>query len=875
MKYNIYLLSYNNYNNRQVKKLDTINDYINGGYLLSTIPNVNFEYADGIASQLIINKQFVSVEPDYVLVEDISSRVVDGLGNLVSSDFSRWFIIDSNLIRGNQYQFSVKRDIWVDHFDLCMNSTYFIERGYVSNANDLIFNNEQQQFSQIKKSQVELRDETYGPWIIGYIPRVTGKTSDFTIKGSANTDVEDITVADITQENWYQYTTNYVASDREISLPYTLLAYMPIKHMGSNNISYQKVFYEIDLKNKIGTNDELYRPGHSYRPNDVMYPGSSFNTLSTGVKVQDRTSNQYNSDKTDLGWYLENTINSYNGIQVDTYSYLNSWCNNMNNYSSLYDQMMNGIKTGLNLNDNMVDYINNNLKGKSVKDVATGKKYTILVDVVEEMEKLTISSDLNSKIRTLIPTIVTTGFGTVQKLVDVDSIQNYNLQVVYHIKKYKINLQETYGVQTIMPRDDESNGTIHRTHLLDAPYDMFAIPYTERLAIKSGNDTIYPNIQAGMAIASSFVTSLGDQVVYDLQILPYCPVRQFIRSDFSFDITAADNTQVRPIVDSANQNIILNYVFYCSSSQLENIKLRDANNNYLPYSIEISNYKLSCNVDTYRLCSPNFAAIFEFNAAKNGGVNYFEFSANYKPYIPYIKVKPHFDRLYGINAKDARGLILQGDFSIPTMSNAWTNYELQNKNYMNTFNREIDSLELQNNIAGTQDVFNAVSGTMQGATSGAITGGMTAGPYGAAAGAIIGGVSSAIGGGIDIYHNAILRNDAIDKAKDLFRYNMQNIKALPNTIRNVGCLTTDNLLVPLLEYYSASDDEIDAFNKKIQFYGMSIMKIGMITEYINPEEETFVQGKLLRLLPPTGVNSEADNHLAEEIAREISKGLYI
>ena len=128
---------------------DTINDYINGGYVLSTIPNVNFEYADGIASQLIINSQFVSVEPDYVLVEDISSRVIDGLGNLVSSDFSRWFIIDSELIRGNQYQFDVKRDIWVDHFDLCMNSTYFIERGYVQPYNDLIFNSTNYSFVSV------------------------------------------------------------------------------------------------------------------------------------------------------------------------------------------------------------------------------------------------------------------------------------------------------------------------------------------------------------------------------------------------------------------------------------------------------------------------------------------------------------------------------------------------------------------------------------------------------------------------------------------------------------------------------------------------------------------------------------------------------
>lgn len=881
MKYKIYLLSYNNYNNRQVKKLNTISDYVNGGYVLTTFETANFEYKDGISSSLIVNKKFVNLQPDYILVEDIESRIVDNStdpATVSEGQFSRWFIIDSDLIRGNQYKFDVRRDIWVDHFDLAMNSTYFIERGYVSDNNDLIFNNEGQSFSQIKKQQVELRDETLGPWIVGYIARKRGEngaTEDVTIKGIATSNTEDMTVPDITQEDWYQYTQNYVASDSGISLPYTLLAYIPAKHQGSSATSYQRIFYEIDLLNKVGTNDDLYRPGHNYRPNGVSYPADSWYTYTNGVRADDRTSSQYNSDKNTYGWYLENQINAYNGIQVNDYQYLINWCNNMRDNALAYSQMMTELKSGLNLNSSAVDYINNNLKGKSIKDVATGKKYTILVEEVEEMEKLTISNNLNDKIRFLMPTLIVTQFGNMIKYVDSSSVQNNNLQIVYHIKKYKIKLQEAYGVQTVLPRDDASNGTIYRTHLEDAPYDMFAIPYTDQLTIKEGNNTLIPNVKAGMAIASAFVTQLGDQAVYDIQLLPYCPVRHFIKSDYTFDITTADTTQVRPIVDSANTSTVLSYIFYCSSSQQENIKLLDAKNNFIPYSIAIDNLKRSANVDMHRLCSPNFASMFEFNAAKNGGVEYFEFSFNYKPYIPYVKIKPHFNRLYGINDKDARGLILQGDFSIPTMSSAWSNYELQNKNYMNAFNREIESLELQKDIAGTQDVWKALSGTVQGAASGAIAGGMTAGPYGAIAGAVVGGVTSAIGGGVDIYNNARLRNDALDKAKDLFRYNMENIKALPHTIRNVGCLTADNLLVPLLEYYSASDSEIDAFNKKMKYYGMTIMKVGMIVEYINPEEETFVQGYLLRLNPPTGVNTEADNHLAEELGNEIQKGLYI
>ena len=196
---------------------------------------------------------------------------------------------------------------------------------------------------------------------------------------------------------------------------------------------------------------------------------------------------------------------------------------------------------------------------------------------------------------------------------------------------------------------------------------------------------------------------------------------------------------------------------------------------------------------------------------------------------------------------------------------------------MNTFNREIQSLNLQNKIAGQQDVINAITGTFTGAASGAMTGAVASGgnPYAAAAGAVIGAGASLAGGIADISNNKKLRNDAIDKAKTLFNYNMENIKAIPNTLRNVGCLTTDNVLVPVLEYYTASDDEIDAFEKKIKYYGMSVMKVGALVDYINPLDETFIQGQLLRLLPPDGIIEEADNHFSEELSAEVQKGLYI
>ena len=879
MKYNLYLLSYNNYNNRQVKKLDSINDYNNGGYILNSVAEANFEYGDGLTSQVLINSSYVNVEPDYLLVEDIASRVLDGQGNLVSSSFSRWFILDSTLVRGNQYQFTLKRDIWVDHFDLCMNSTYFIERGWVPSTNDLIFNNEQQQFSQIKKSQTPLYDETECPWIVGYMPKTLDEANDVTINSVIRPDSADYVVNGLANWTYWQYCSNnpdgtYLHSENAVENPYRIVVQLPIMNVTMNGNSYQQAYFGYSLKEKT-----IY--GADVHGRKVSFP-TTFIEQEDGFGYFNRTQSEFSDDVDDKGWYNTNYCSQNQYISV-----LNRMVLNQQSFSgSNYTNAMALFRSAYNIDENTFNYIENNLNGKTIKDSSNGKVYTIsLSDYVVDNAGVptgwqTEYTQLTEYLRNMLNLTIgnqysQTPYGyTTHNNIEV---KRGSVQCIWKYKTVQINLTEIGNANTILPKDDVISGgtvTTYRNHLVDQVYDMFAIPYGS-LQVKDGANTYTCNKDIGLAIAQAFPTSLGDGKVYDIQILPYCPCREYIQSDGTFDITASNNTKVRPIY-FGNSQLPVSYVFYCTNSKIDNMILKHkVNNVWTNYKIDITDVKLQYNTEMYRLSSPNFASSFEFNAAQNGGVNSFKVSATYKPYNPYIRVRPEFSRMFGQDYRDGRGLILQGDFSIPIMSNEWANYELQNKNYLNTFNREIKSLNLQNKIANENDIWNAVAGSIQGTVSGAVAGGMMGGGYGAIAGAIVGGGASIAGGVRDIQNNQKLRNDTIDKAKMLFNFQMDNIKALPDTIRNVGCLTIDNVLVPVLEFYQASSDEIDAFQKKMQYYGMSVMKVGTILEYVKPGEETFVQGELLRLLPPDGVNTEADNHLAEEISSELQKGLYI
>lgn len=271
----------------------------------------------------------------------------------------------------------------------------------------------------------------------------------------------------------------------------------------------------------------------------------------------------------------------------------------------------------------------------------------------------------------------------------------------------------------------------------------------------------------------------------------------------------------------------------------------------------------------YRLCSPNYASVFEFNAAMNNGVEGYNIRYTYKPYQPFINVSPKFNGLYGIDFKDNRGLILAGDFSLPIVRDAWVDYQLQNKNYQLAFDRQIENLENQHSWQRAQNITGAVTGTIQGGVTGAATGGMVGGPVGAAVGAVAGTALSAAGGVMDNIMSEQLHNEAIDFAKDNFGYQLQNIKALPNTLNKVSSIVANSKLFPFVEYYTCTAEEREAFENKLRYNGMTIGRVGTIENFVHPDMQTYVKGQIIRL------EGTFDTHTTNEIANEFMKGWYI
>lgn len=396
----------------------------------------------------------------------------------------------------------------------------------------------------------------------------------------------------------------------------------------------------------------------------------------------------------------------------------------------------------------------------------------------------------------------------------------------------------------------------------DAPYNIFAIPCGNIEVRAPFSDETLCECSADLAIACATEMQRAHQSkIFDIQLLPFCPIQELINTGDG-TLIAPEGGYYTPI---KHEEQIVGIIYNVPSSKFTfNIQAAGLSGAATALEAKINN---EC--DYYRLSSPNYSNYFDFNLEKNNGVKYFNVDCEYKPFTPYLHINPNFGGLYGRDFNDARGLILGGDFSLSQVGDAWEQYKIQNKTFQETFDRQIQNMEVNNNASRVAEIVNAVTGTLQGTVAGATTGMIGGGLPGAVAGGIVGGVASAAGGIADIMLNEQLRNEAMDYTKDLFGYQLQNIRALPQTISKISSFNPNNKIFPVLEYYTCTEVEKQALRDKLTYNGMTIMRIGRLADFLTPEMHYF-KGKLIRL-----ENSEEDFHVVNTIANELNKGVFL
>lgn len=404
-----------------------------------------------------------------------------------------------------------------------------------------------------------------------------------------------------------------------------------------------------------------------------------------------------------------------------------------------------------------------------------------------------------------------------------------------------------------------------RLHVKDAPFDMFCIPFADvsiRNTQKSDFKSFNMTAASALSLATSLAIGLGKNL-YDLQLLPFSPLTgiKYEALGKAININSSD-TKRYTLIDGT-----LPLIWSTASSGSKTV---------VNPKFGFKNRKLDNETTFLRFVGPNYASTFEINPAKlDVGITSINIDYTYLPYSPFIRIAPNFSNLYGHEFHDARGLILSGDFSLMYMSDAWVNFQTQNKNYDLIFNREVKNLETQYEIANQNAVVGSIVGTLQGAVTGGTIGSM-GGPVGVAAGAIAGGIASGVAGAVDIANTKKLQAEAIDYKHDLFGYQLGNIKAMPNSIAKTTTYNIINKIFPVIEVYSCTEEEKLAVANKIAWNGMTVMAIGRIGDYIsnswsynNITDKGYIKGQIIRL-----EGNIDDAHLQATIIEEINKGWY-
>lgn len=786
----VLLSNYNNYYNRTYKRHNTYQEYINASAsnILGIEKSYNFNIKDGVNLDHIFNVDSNVDEPNYCLL----------LNETDNSIASRWFVVEWEKVRGNQYHGILRRDLLADNYEAITTAPCFIEKGYVGPQDSAIFNKENITVNQIKTKETLLKDDSKTAWIVGYIaqdhPALSNK--QFTLEPEVDMTITG-NFSDWEYANWCDGNPHTTIDESNVE----------------NIVRYVLRANEIREFQFNATTSKSF--------NSVA--NDSWLVSSTGSK----TAQQVLDDYTNSNWmgniYWSTVLDK---IYLDNSSYANSTV--MSTLNAL-------IGKKVQFSDGVYEFnivTSNDVTGWKYWN--SGNLYNYLYStVLSDLQELGGSISAVTRYPVAYSLNITNFIITARKLENIQGAYTYSIS------------------QSVRKLDD-------------APYKMFCMPYYTgsgryRFSV-DGSSYIYVDKEVQMAWAMSIAKELGNSL-YDLQILPYCPISNWEMGSTRAIWSKGKTVDVDYVVLKGPSDLNYGYCSFCDVSSKEQ---------FLKYPIEVLDYKVENQCDMYRLCSPNYASVFEFNAARNGGIEGYNVRYTYKPYQPFINVAPKFGRLYGKDFKDNRGLILSGDFSLPIVTDAWINYQLNNKNYQLAFDRQIENMEVNYGWQRAQGISNAVVGTIQGGTTGAMAGGMMGGLPGAIAGGVVGTVASAAGGVADIIMQQTLHNEALDFARDNFGFQLGNIKALPNTLNKVSSIVANSKLFPFVEYYTCTKEEREAFDNKIKYNGMTIGRIGKIEDFLNPADiQTYVKGQLIRL------EGKYDTHEINEIANEFMKGWYI
>ena len=720
---------------------------------------------------------------------------------------SRWFVTENVRTRGGQHSLTLRRDLLVDLHDLYINNPMLIHRGMVQeSSNPLLFNPEGFSFNQVKTQEVLLKDTSGIPWYVLYFNDPSVKTIYINDDDLSPDAVLPGQVSEI--EGIWTYISNCEGLIKyQTGEAHGFHADTFKLHIPSNN-PYTEYFGQLGLEDVIWFDDEYTQ---------------------VNIPLTTAFTNQYSVIKSKI-------------LTTE------------------------GIAAGITQAD-YEKYLSYN--NKLIKD-SNGDYYYITVTISNNDidEKYYDEDDPDNDYTTYCKSIINgTGLERTGDWGDSFGIRISRKVLTISATAYVDN--ETITINNLFESTDPDKNP--KVNTLDSDYRIIAIPADDFKIYTSENT--YTTTQKNLlqkAIKAIMLAYPAAELI-DVQYLPYSPIQKFLvsggsqvynLSNYEYEIfESSDTTSKLPVfyIENANLSFNINQSFKVLNYDNPSSTTRRA-----------IDYKIANETTLYRLVSPNYNGNFEFSVAKNHDVDYFNVDMTLKPISPYIHVNPNFKGLYGDDFNDARGLICQGDFSLPIHTDQFVEYEYRNRNYANAFERQIEKLDFDYSQERIRGAFGLAAGTVAGGVAGAIGGAKVGGPVGAAVGGAIGTAASLAGGIVDYSMLTSKQAQEKDYIMDNYRFQLGNIKALANNISKVTPLSYNNKIFPFVEVYTCTDTELELFKNYLKYKSMAIESIDYLYNYIGmSDEKVFVAATMFRC-----ENADIPTHEVEELMKELEKGVY-
>lgn len=430
----IYLLSYNNYYNRQYKREENLSAYLS--YVVYQVAGVNtWVNGDGVDNSWrtgIIDSDISAA--DYLL----TCSGADILG--------RWFIVEKNEISKNRYVLTLRRDLLGESLPIIENDAFFAERCILPDTSQYIYNAEDFRVNRIKRKETPIKDKTGVPWIIGYFNKeIESKPITGNLDATA-----DITVDSLQNWTFYEYISNPFngfCPDEAVNL--TL-------YWANVEYSYAAI------------------------PNWIIYEESSYERKSTGSTWRQ---NVYSTPKRE-----------FNRNFANGYLYNREGCPTLAQVLSALPQNIcaSAIRTAMNIKSDSETKSLYALNGAVIHETNSNKYYKI--NIISSSQQLSETINNLETSRDGVSTINAICTNQLKGLLNVGLETQRNLFTMRaNVTQSFVTLEDiTASVATL----SYSIPTGHR-NTEDAPYDILAIPYgvfngtgNEKLAMSAINALI-------------------------------------------------------------------------------------------------------------------------------------------------------------------------------------------------------------------------------------------------------------------------------------------------------------------------------------------------------------------------------------------------